>query len=192
MSVRLSAPRIRGGMSPVDRVLLRRRARRALDAIDHARSELSITLVEDDAMARLNSVHRGVAGPTDVLSFSLLEGDETAHRGELLGDVVIALGVAQAQARRGRRSLDDELARLLIHGVLHLVGHDHGRVREALAMRREERRLWRAVCAGGSTRGGLTLTRPPVAARAPYGAKAAKSSTTQKGGQRSRTTSRHA
>lgn len=189
MSVRLSAPRTRGGMLPVDRVLLRRRASRALDAIEHARSELSISLVDDDAMAHLNSVHRGVARPTDVLSFSLLEGGATAHRGPLLGDVVIALGVAQAQARRGRRSLDDELARLLIHGVLHLIGHDHGRVQEALAMRREERRLWRAVCAGGTTRGGLTLTRPPIAVRAPRGAKAAKTATAAR---RSRTTSRHA
>ena len=160
MSVCLSAPRARRGTPPVDRVLLRRRARRALGALDHACSELSLSLVPDDEMTQLNAAHRGIAAPTDVLSFSLLEGAAAAHRGALLGDVVIALGVAQRQARRGRRSLDDELARLLIHGVLHLVGHDHARPHEALAMRREERRLWRTVCgeSDGATRGGVTRT----------------------------------
>jgi rRNA maturation RNase YbeY len=96
-------------------------------------------------MAELNAAHHGKAGPTDVLSFSLLEGAHAEQRGALLGDVVIALGVASRQARRGRRSLDDEIARLLIHGVLHLVGHDHERDDEARRMRAEERRLWKAV-----------------------------------------------
>lgn len=161
MSVRLSAPRAGRAAPAVDRALLARRARRALAAIDHASSELSISLVRDDEMAVLNAAHRGIAGPTDVLSFSLLEGAGAEHRGAMLGDVVIALGVAGQQARRGRRSLDDELARLLIHGVLHLVGHDHELAAPALRMRREERRLWRVVCADGATRGGVTLTRPP-------------------------------
>lgn len=145
MSVRLSAPPRRCGSPPFDRALLRRRAARALAAIGHARSELSLALVDDVAMAELNASHRGKVGPTDVLSFSLLEGPGAEHRGALLGDVVIALGVAARQARRGRRSLDDELARLLIHGVLHLVGHDHVRERAARAMRAEERRVWAAA-----------------------------------------------
>jgi len=145
MSVRLVAPPRRRDLPRFDRPLLRRRASRALRAIGHARSELSLALVDDTAMAALNQGHRGKPGPTDVLSFSLLEGPGAEHRGALLGDVVIALGVAERQARRGRRSLDDELARLLIHGVLHLVGHDHARDDEARQMRAEERRLWKAV-----------------------------------------------
>jgi probable rRNA maturation factor len=145
MGVRLLAPPRRREVPRFDRALLRRRAGRALVALGHARSELSLALVDDGAMALLNESHRGKEGPTDVLSFSLLEGPGAEHRGALLGDVVIALGVAQRQARRGRRSLDDELARLLIHGVLHLVGHDHERDDEARAMRAEEHRLWTAV-----------------------------------------------
>jgi len=145
MSVRLVAPPRRRDLPAFDRALLRRRAARALSALGHARSELSLALVEDAAMAALNASHRGKDGPTDVLSFSLLEGPGAEHRGALLGDVVIALGVAERQARRGRRTLDDELARLLIHGVLHLVGHDHERDDEARAMRAEERRLWKAA-----------------------------------------------
>jgi ssRNA-specific RNase YbeY (16S rRNA maturation enzyme) len=129
-----------------------------LGALDHVGSELSLSLVPDDEMAQLNAAHRGIAAPTDVLSFSLLEGAAAVH---------------QRQASRGRRSIDDELARLLIHGVLHLVGHDHARPHEALVMRREERRLWRTACADGATRGGVTLTRPPVAKRPRIAAEAA-------------------
>lgn len=106
-----------------------------------------MTLVDDDDIAALNGAWRGKAGPTDVLSFSLLEGPHAAHRGPLLGEVVIGVDVAARQARRGRRSLDDEAARLLIHGVLHLLGHDHVRAAEARRMQAEERRLWRTLSA---------------------------------------------
>ncbi|UCE85151.1 MAG: rRNA maturation RNase YbeY [Deltaproteobacteria bacterium] len=130
---------------PVDRRLLRSRARCILRELNHARSELSIALVDDETIAALNGTYRGQPRPTDVLSFSLLEGDHTAHRGALLGDVVIGVETAARQARSARRAIDDEVARLLIHGVLHLLGHDHVRCDEARAMRREERRLLRAI-----------------------------------------------
>ena len=80
-----------------------------------------------------------------MLSFSLLEGAHSERRGALLGDVVIDVEQAARQARRARRTLDDELAKLMIHGVLHLLGHDHEEAAEARRMRAEERRLWRAV-----------------------------------------------
>ena len=72
--------------------------------------------------------------PTDVLSFSLLEGEDAEHRGALLGDVVIGVETAARQARAAPpRSLDEEVARLLIHGTLHLLGHDHEQAEEARA-----------------------------------------------------------
>ena len=86
--------------------------------------------------------YRGVQGPTDVLSFSLLEGEAAEHRGGLLGDVVIGVETAARQARERHRGLDREVVRLLIHGVLHLVGHDHEEPGQASAMRAEERRVW--------------------------------------------------
>jgi rRNA maturation RNase YbeY len=98
--------------------------------------------VDDAAIAGLNRCYRGRRGPTDVLSFSLLEGEAAEHRGALLGDVVIGI---EAAARQARGTLDDEVARLLVHGVLHLLGHDHERAAQARAMRAEERRLWRAL-----------------------------------------------
>ncbi len=142
--MRLAAA-LRRDLPRVDRRLLRSRAARLLSALQHSRSELSVALVDDREIAELNASHRGRDRPTDVLSFSLLEGEHTERRGALLGDVVIGVETAARQARRARRSLDDEVARLLIHGTLHLLGHDHERDDEARAMRAEERRLWRTV-----------------------------------------------
>ena len=103
MSVRLSGPPRRQGLPAVDRRLLRSRAGRILRALSHGRSELSISLVDDAEIAALNVAYRGRRGPTDVLAFSLLEGEGVEHRGRLLGDVVIGLEAAARQARARRR-----------------------------------------------------------------------------------------
>jgi rRNA maturation RNase YbeY len=145
VSVRLAAPRARAGLPRIDRALLRRRARRILAALDRERAELSILLVDDAAIAALNRRYRGRARPTDVLAFSLLEGAHAERRGALLGDVVIGIETAARQARARRRRLDDEVARLLVHGALHLVGYDHLRSAQARRMRAQERRVWRAL-----------------------------------------------
>jgi len=143
MTVRISAPAPSERPPNLDLPRLRLRAGRALRALGHGRSEVSLSLVDDDEIARLNRTWRGKKGPTDVLSFSLLEGEHRKFRGRMLGDIVIGLAVAQRQARRRHRSLDDEVARLLVHGLLHLLGHDHESLVEARLMRSEERRLWR-------------------------------------------------
>ena len=145
MTLRLSGPPRGLETARFDRALLARRTRCALRAAGQARAELSLALIGDLAMAELNERHRDKRGPTDVLSFSLLEGAHSEFRGALLGDVVIDVEQAARQARRARRSLDDELARLMIHGVLHLLGHDHEEDDEARRMRAEERRIWRTV-----------------------------------------------
>jgi rRNA maturation RNase YbeY len=116
-----------------------------LAALGQAEAELSLALLADPEMTELNERWRGRTGPTDVLAFSLLEGAGSQHRHALLGDVVIGVEVAARQAEAARHSLDDELARLLIHGVLHLLGFDHEVTAEARRMRSEERRLWRAI-----------------------------------------------
>jgi len=145
MTLRISGPPRARSLPRFDRRGLARRARAALRAVGHPRSELSVALVGDEAMAELNRVHRAKEGPTDVLSFSLVEGDHADFRGSLLGDVVIDLEQAARQARRARRSLDAELAKLLVHGLLHLLGHDHERADEARRMQSEERRVLRAL-----------------------------------------------
>ena len=145
MSVRVTGLPSGAAAARLDMALFRSRARRALRELSRARSELSLALVDDAEMAALNASYRGREGPTDVLSFSLVEGPHALHRGGLLGDVVIGIEVAARQARSRHRSLDEETARLMVHGLLHLVGHDHERAEDARLMRAEERRLWRAL-----------------------------------------------
>jgi len=145
MTVRVSGPPegVRGAR--VDVALLTRRARGLLGAVGRGRSELSIALIDDAAMRDLNRTWRGRDRPTDVLSFSQLEGDGGGPGSPLLGDVVISVETAAAQAASRHRGLDEEMLRLLIHGLLHVLGHDHELDEEARTMEAEQRRLWRAV-----------------------------------------------
>ena len=96
--------------------------------------ELSIALVSDREIRRLNRRWRGEDRATDVLSFPLEEPG-------LLGDVVISIDAARRQAREGGWPLAAELRRLLAHGILHCRGYDHGRPAEARKMAAAERRL---------------------------------------------------
>lgn len=91
-------------------------------------SELSILLTDDEQIARLNYEHRRKSGPTDVLSFPLLDPDDeqfSTLEDSPLGDVVISIDTAQRQADRSGHDLELEVRRLLAHGVLHLMGYDH-------------------------------------------------------------------
>ncbi len=143
MSVRVAGPP--RGAPRFDRRLLRRRAAALLRELRLEQAELSLALISDAEMAALNERHRGKTGPTDVLSFSLREGRHRGRAGALLGDVVIATGVAARQARALDHPLDEELVRLLIHGLLHLLGFDHVEPGEARRMRARERALRSAV-----------------------------------------------
>ncbi len=91
--------------------------------------EVSLTLTGDARVQDLNRDYRGQDRPTDVLSFALQEGQAlpAAPPGQpvLLGDVVISLDTAERQAREAGRSLAGEVAWLISHGVLHLLGFDH-------------------------------------------------------------------
>ena len=145
MSVRLSGPPPHTGGSRLDKRLLRTRAQRILRSLDCGSAELSLSLAADEEIRELNAGYRGIPRPTDVLSFSLVDGECSEHRRDLLGDVVIGIETAARQARERHRSLDEEVARLLIHGVLHLLGHDHEEPEAARLMRAEQRRIWRAL-----------------------------------------------
>ena len=146
MTVRLTVPPQSRQLHRIDSGLLRSRAIRVLREVGQSKSELSIAIVPDDEIAALNHEHRGKRSATDVLSFSLLEGEHSDQRGKLLGDVVIGIETAARQVRAAHRGLDAEVARLLIHGILHLLGWDHEESTEAKRMRAEERRLWRTIC----------------------------------------------
>jgi len=133
------------GAPAFDEAVFRKRCDALLVAAGVPDAELSVALVADDEIADLNVRHRGRPGPTDVLSFSLREGEHTDRSGGMLGDVVIAVTVAHRQAREIGHDLDEELLRLLIHGVLHLLGFDHEEADEARAMQSRERELRAAI-----------------------------------------------
>lgn len=108
--------------------LLRKIGRSVLRVCCQGSAELSVALVDDVEMRRLNASFRGKDRPTDVLAFSQREGAPGAEQAAgLLGDVVISVPTAARQAERRRTGLDRELAELLVHGVLHLLGYDHER-----------------------------------------------------------------
>ena len=106
-------------------------------------SEVSCTLVSDPAIHELNRDYRSKDKPTDVLSFAQNEGEFAGLNPELLGDVIISVETAERQ--RDERTLLDEVTHLLIHGVLHLLGHDHEKDDEAEVMEAEERRIWAEI-----------------------------------------------
>jgi probable rRNA maturation factor len=110
--------------------------------------ELSVRLTDDATVRELNRRYRRRNQPTDVLSFAQAEGAEFATAPGVprhLGDVVISVETARRQAREARVTLRDEVAHLLVHGILHLLGYDHVRARERDVMRaREEAILGRA------------------------------------------------
>jgi rRNA maturation RNase YbeY len=151
-------------------------ARKILAAAGEPGAELSLDLVGDRRMRRLNQEYRGRDLPTDVLAFPMREArrvvasvacrvgrdrrrpldardatDAMTRRASsvapmMLGDVVISLHTAARHAAADGHAVDHELATLLIHGILHLVGYDHERgEREARRMRRKERAILRSL-----------------------------------------------
>ena len=91
---------------------------KALDAIGNSGSSATIAFVSDKSIRKLNKDFRGVDKPTDVLSFP---ADEPNN----LGDVAVSVETAARQAKENRLTFDNEVAQLILHGLLHLSGYDH-------------------------------------------------------------------
>jgi rRNA maturation RNase YbeY len=119
-------------------------ARAILSDVGEASAELGIVFVGDQRMRGLNRRYRGKDHATDVLAFAMREASH--FNADVLGDVVIAVPTAARQAKQGQHSLDEELAVLLVHGILHLCGYDHERSeKEARRMHRRERMILRSL-----------------------------------------------
>ncbi len=123
----------------VPKDLLERATRAALE--HHASreapdSELTIVLTDDARLKELNRDYLGIDAPTDVLSFPASETDpETGAR--YIGDILISIPRAKSQAKAAGHPLESEVQLLVVHGVLHLLGHDH-------ADAEEKARMWKA------------------------------------------------
>jgi probable rRNA maturation factor len=109
----------------------------ALKALDHEHQvgqiDLTIVLSDDKEVRRLNHQFMGIDAPTDVLSFPSEEVDP-ASGAHYLGDIIISLPRATDQANQGNHPLEAELQLLIVHGVLHLLGYDHGEPMEKAKM----------------------------------------------------------
>jgi probable rRNA maturation factor len=104
---------------------IRRKARVILDALGSPEAELSILLVDDATIARLNRQYLSRAGPTNVIAFPMREGEFADVSPQLLGDVVISVDTAEREGIEAEIALEVRLDELLVHGILHLFGYDH-------------------------------------------------------------------
>lgn len=122
---------------PFPQDLLERAAQAALEhESESSEHDLSIVLTDNARLHELNLNYLGVDAPTDVLSFPATETDPETG-GRYLGDILISIPRAQAQADAAGHPLESEVQLLVVHGVLHLLGHDHGEPDE-------KERMWKA------------------------------------------------
>lgn len=106
------------------------------------RGEVGIILADSDYLQNLNRTYRGQDQSTDVLAFGLADPEElngaTGDREQVLGDIYISIERAAEQAREAGHALDQEILLLAVHGLLHLLGYDHGDETEGAVMREKE------------------------------------------------------
>jgi len=122
-----------------------------LELVGEKNAELSLALIGNVEIQKLNARYRKKDYATDVLSFPV--GGIVPKETRLLGDVVVSVEKAAEQAKARGYSPEQELVTLLIHGIVHLMGYDHERsAREARAMRRVEKRIYRQLCERGLIR----------------------------------------
>jgi probable rRNA maturation factor len=111
-----------------------------VDGRDSIDVELTVRLARDALLWRLNREHRGIDEPTDVLSFPAIDDEfpDDPEDATYLGDVAISFPAAQRNVELTGMPLDRELRHLVTHGVLHLLGYDHGSTEDTAAMRARE------------------------------------------------------
>ncbi|MBQ4491940.1 MAG: rRNA maturation RNase YbeY [Deltaproteobacteria bacterium] len=121
----------------IDLTKTERIASRILDALECPEAELSVVVVDDAGIQELNRDYLGRDRPTNVISFPMLEGEESGIVPGLLGDVVISADTAARDAEEAGSTFEREFFFLLIHGILHLVGFNHEGVDDAEIARME-------------------------------------------------------
>ena len=142
---------------------LKQRLGQILEALDQTACELSILLTDDRKIQELNCQYRDLDKPTDVLSFPQDSAAVNEKGIPLLGDVVISVETAARQAEEHLLTLDEELALLAIHGILHLRGFNHERSRkEARQMQQQTRELFTLIFPGRQPSGTSNLDRKSV------------------------------
>ncbi len=103
----------------------RKTARAILNALECPDGELSLSIVDDQEIAELNSRYLNRSGPTNVIAFPMQEGRFSDITPGLLGDVVISADTAAKEAEAAGMDMETRFVQLLVHGILHLFGYDH-------------------------------------------------------------------
>lgn len=129
----------------VDPRTIKRRAERLLVAAKRRDAELSVVLCDDAFIRELNRTYRGIDRATDVLSFAMKEGEGANVAPRMLGDVVISTATAARQSEELRCTPLARVTTLLIHGILHLFGHNHETADEREKMERDASALAAAL-----------------------------------------------
>ena len=134
----------------IDRGAIRQLVAMILEDHGQADADVSVVLARDGLLEELNSAYRDLDRPTDVLSFGLNESKgRSGSAGDspeaLLGDVIISVDRAKANAARYGKTPEREILKLVAHGVLHLLGHEHGDPKKRRVMRDRENRYLRKL-----------------------------------------------
>ena len=113
-----------------------------LKAENAPNGELNLIFVDEEKMSQLNSMHMGKKGPTDVLAFPLdAIGQTDTDTPLLLGDVIICPVIARQNAREQGKDFEEEIALLVLHGILHILGYDHACSDDSNIMKSREKQL---------------------------------------------------
>lgn len=131
----------------IDKRIIRSTVLKILKTLDCADKEVSLFFVDDEKIKQLNKQYLGKDKATNVLSFSLLEGEYGNINPQILGDVIISVETAQRDALYGKLTVDQEIDFLIIHGILHLLGYNHENTtkKETKKMRQKEKNLFNAI-----------------------------------------------
>ena len=128
----------------IDKWEIRTKVTRLMKLVNCADKEISITFVDDPTIQRINKQYLSRDKTTNVISFSLQEGDFGDINRGLLGDIVISVDTAHRDAEKGNFEFTEELIFLIIHGLLHLTGYNHENTSktDALKMKKKEKELF--------------------------------------------------
>ena len=131
---------------PIRPKAMRRRLNALMKDLGLSETELSITITDDREIREINAQYRGVDKPTNVLAFALEEGPPMPGAPRVLGDIVISAETIRREAGPLGYTDGEMLYFYLIHGLLHLVGHDHEKgPAEAARQESETERLWNMI-----------------------------------------------
>ena len=131
----------------IDKRMIRSTVLKILKTLNCADKEISLSFVDDEKIKQLNKQYLGKDKATNVLSFSLLEGEYGNINPQILGDVIISVETAQRDALYGKLTIDQVIDFLIIHGILHLLGYNHENTteKETKKMQQKEKELFNAL-----------------------------------------------